>query len=208
MGTPLAKSILSEGHLKAIGLVAAEWSYTETFLESLIWEVAGLDHERGYAITTHLQSETRIFILESLADTRIPNATIKADIKKVVAEIRRLRTDRNNIVHSLWMSPNPPGGGLISGALGAKRKRKPTPKSIKIQAKGKVIITNKPYTSRQIMATVTEIADLVGRMSDLLDKIQKERKSREAIVRALLERQMPAGTLLPLQASVDLGLKK
>ncbi len=63
----LAKQILSDSHLKAIGLVAAEWSYTEVFLESLIWEVAGLDNERGYAMTTHVQSETRLFMLEALA---------------------------------------------------------------------------------------------------------------------------------------------
>jgi hypothetical protein len=189
----LAKQILSESHLKAIGLVAAEWSYTEVFLESLIWEVGDL-HERGYAITTHIQSETRLFMLEALAETRVPSGATKAEIKKVVAEIRRLRTDRNNIVHSLWLSPAQPQG-LITGAM--FRKRKPTPKATKVQAKGKVVISSKPFTARQIMATVSEIADLVGKMGDLLSKIQKERENREAVLKALLERQTPALALDP-----------
>src|SRR5712692_2151964 len=160
----LAKLFLSQNHLKAIGLVAAEWSYTEMCLEHLIWEMAGLDNQRGYAITTHVPSETRMHILETLADTRLPNDALKKKLKTTVADLRTPRMERNNIVHALWLSSKP-NQFLMKDVL---KKRKPIPASIKIQAKGKLNITNKPIISKQIQATAVKIGKLVTKMYNLL----------------------------------------
>jgi len=172
----LAKRFLTDSHLKAIGLVAAEWSYTELCLESLIWEIAGIRGNKGYAITTHIASETRINILSTLADTGLTNDDLKKDLTKIVARIRALRTERNNIVHSLWLSSKPePPLGLIEAVI--KRRRKPIPASVKITAKGKLNITNRPLTAKQILVVAAEIGDLVSDMYDLLERVRRDKSS-------------------------------
>lgn len=168
----MAKSILTDNHLKAIGLVAAEWAYGEMWLESIIWHFAKIDNVTGYAITTHIGSETRINIIETLADTRLTNPTLKAELKAVIARVRDLRTERNNIIHSLWVSNRQTV--TLADLLAKKRPRKPTPDSVRIKAKGSLKITNKPYTSKAIAATADKIGKLVNDMYNLLSKLREE----------------------------------
>lgn len=167
----MAKSVLTENHLKAIGLVAAEWSWTELCLENLIWEIAEISNAKGYAITTHVPSETRINILSTLAHIGLANAALNNELATTVARIRKLRTERNNIVHSLWLSSKPRESlGLMASAM--KKRRKPIPASQKITAKGKIVITSKPLTAKQILAVANEITELVVDMYDLLERIR------------------------------------
>jgi len=186
--TSVAKHFLTENHLKAIGLVVAEWSYTELFLEYLIWEIAQLDDYQGPAITTHLASETRIHILETLADTGLHNKTHKTELKDIVNRLRDLRTKRNNIVHAIWLSSKP----LAPITLLTSKKRKSIPASIRVKAKGKINITRVPFTSKEILSVASEITHLGSNMTDLVAKIQKDREGREAVAKALLARRTPA----------------
>lgn len=177
----LAKLFLSQNHLNAIGLVATEWSYTEACLEFLIWELAGLDEKRGQAITTHLQSETRIQILQTLADSLLTDAAIKKRLTDIIAEIRNLRIQRNDIVHGLWI---PSTDKPISQTL--KNRRKPTPATRKIQARGTLKVIRKPVKSKEIRETAKQIGDLAISMFDLLKKMQSERQKRQALAKGLL----------------------
>ena len=170
----LSSTFLSERHYKAIGLVAAEWSWAEQQLEQLIWEVVQINGEKGRALTTHLSSETRINILATLANTELSN-TLKVELAGMVGRLRNLRTERNNIVHALWLSREPLRMGLIKSAM--KRGRKPTPDLIKITAKGKLVISNKPFTAKQILSVAHEISRLVMDLYDLQLRIQNERQS-------------------------------
>ena len=186
----LSSHMLSAAHLKGIGTVAAEWTYVEIMLEALIWQVAGIDNERGYCVTTHITSETRINILESLADKRLVTPGLKNELKDRIADLRRLRTERNNIVHSIWM--NPKAGMLPEELSPRKRGRKPTPQSVKVTAKGTVKIINTPYSSRKIMSTAEEISTLHGTMYSLLTKMQSDERAREAFAKVVREHQKPA----------------
>jgi hypothetical protein len=191
----LASFALTANHLKGIGLVAAEWSYCELALESIIWQVAGIDSERGYAITTHIGSETRIHIVGALAEKKVVTATLKTELKAIVAELRRLRTERNNIVHSVWLS----GGGhpkFFTLASHMRRGRRPNPDSVKITAKGKVIIHRKPIPSKQIHAIAKEIGDLLSRMHKFQGELSKQdpiREGREKVAAALLANRLARG---------------
>lgn len=190
----LASYALTANHLKGIGLVAAEWSYCESSLESIIWQVAGIDSERGYAITTHIGSETRIHILGALAEKKVVSTTLKAELTTIVADLRRLRTERNNIVHSVWLS----GGAPNFSTLASRRERGrwPNPDSVKITAKGKVIIHKKPISSNQIHAVAQEISDLLSRMHKFQSDLSKQdqlREGREKVAAALLANRLARG---------------
>lgn len=176
----MARGILTNNHLKAIGLVAAEWAYVELYLEGFIWEIANIDDRRGHAITTHIPSETRINILETLADTRLINPAHKRELKVIVDRIRKLRTARNNIVHSLWLSTKTTSiNQILSDYLAKKKRRKPIPASVRISAKGKLNVTNTPMKSKQIMAAASEIGELFSDMNELLSRISADRRVKE-----------------------------
>jgi hypothetical protein len=200
----LAPQSLSAAHLKGIGLVAAEWSYTEMALQSLIWEVGLLfDHRRAASITTHLQSETRLHILATLAADWVRDKDNKKELAVIIAEIRRLRTERNNIVHSIWLVPTPPKMHTLAEALGVKKKkggRRPTPNLIKVTAKGSLVFTQTPYSSKKILGVAEEIGKLVLRMYAFLDKLReparlaRERREAERATRRLARGLGPTTT--------------
>ena len=182
----LAKQSLTDSHLKAIGLVAAEWSYTELCLENLIWEVAGINQRHGHAITTHIPSETRINILQALADAIAMKDELNAELNSLLGRLREIRTKRNNIVHSLWISSKPIPIFTLAELMSKKRRRKPTPFSIKFSARGKLVIKNTLMKPKDVLAVAQEITALVTDMYGYLNKIKTAPKSKSLGARGLL----------------------
>ena len=174
-----SEMVLSKNHLIAIGNIAASWSYSEVHLELLIWQLMGIDSDRGNCVTTHLQSETKIHILESLAKKRLPIAGLKIEITQCVADIRRLRAERNNIVHGIWISKKFP-------KKMDQRGKKATPQIAKVTAKGEVKMTQTPWTAKKIMAIAVEIDNLNMRLVSLRIKINEDADRRQALSAALL----------------------
>jgi hypothetical protein len=180
---------LSDSHLQAIGSVTAEWSYAESLLESLIWHVAGLSNHQGYCVTTHIGSETRIHILESLAEAKLLAPTLKKELKDRIADIRRLRTERNNIIHYLWIDPNPPQIGLIASAMKPRRKR--APHAVKVTAKGILKISNTRYPTKKVREVANQITQLCFDMSSLLQKMRQSESDRQHLGLAAYLREHP-----------------
>jgi hypothetical protein len=58
--------------LKAIGMVAAEWSYLESVVETAIWRLLDLDEDDGRAITTNVRMRDRLDMLRTLFRLRRP----------------------------------------------------------------------------------------------------------------------------------------
>ena len=52
--------------LQAIGMVASEWSYLESIVETAIWQLAPLAEDAGRAITTHVGMRARLDMLRTL----------------------------------------------------------------------------------------------------------------------------------------------
>lgn len=188
----LADYTISKNHLTAIGRVASLWSYTELFLEKLIWLVLGIDNEAGYCVTTHLNSETRIHILESLAKKRLPIPGLQKDLAKRVADIRRLRAQRNTIVHALWI-----GGAAPSGYQIGKKGNRTVPRISKISAKGELKVTNTPWRSKRINDIAYEIDVLNSALIQLQKRIEESQRARQAIAAALIGHQAPDRTQSP-----------
>ncbi|HLX82138.1 MAG TPA: hypothetical protein VKS43_16290 [Burkholderiales bacterium] len=179
----LSTHILSKAQLAAIGALAAEWSYVELALETLIWEIIQVPSERGYAITTHIGSETRLHILLALLDRSVVDAAHRKEIGSIAAEFRRLRTERNNIVHAVWVTKlNKPF--LLRGLLKI-RGRKPAAKLVKVTAKGSVKITNLSHSTKSISALASEVNSLLSRIYAIIDARSAQRKRVQALAAAL-----------------------
>jgi hypothetical protein len=98
---------------EAIGMVASEWSYLESIVDTAIWNLAGIpDEETGRAITTHVTLHTRFFMLETLFRLRHGDThadTLHADIEVIRNSVM---PQRNEIVHGLWVA-GPRGSPML-----------------------------------------------------------------------------------------------
>ena len=91
---------VTQGQLEAIGLVAAEWSMAQSVLEHMIWVLIPVDQEIGRMLTTHLQEESRLNIVNLLSARLPPELAVKAsDLTKTFNDIR---VYRNQIIHNVW----------------------------------------------------------------------------------------------------------
>jgi hypothetical protein len=106
---------------------------------------------------------------------------LKVELEKCVVEFRRLRTDRNNIVHGLWLSTkSPPLFKLV------QKGRKATPQIAKVTAKGELKVTKTLWTAKKIADIASEIDDLNLRMIRLHTGIEEDVNRRLALAEALL----------------------
>jgi len=172
----ISKTQLTQEHLKAIGLIVTEWSWVEHSIELIIWELAQIDPDKGRSITTHIQSETRLHILSSLTDSLIHDHNIKKQISQLADKVRKLRGERNNITHALWLKMRPQG--LISKLMKLPQKGRFVPSTVKITAKGKVEFTTKPFTAAEIRDVAQRMSDLLDEIVDLQSKIREYRAQR------------------------------
>ena len=173
---------LTPAHHKAIGYVTSEWSYVESILEKLIWQIAGLDEKIGSCFTANAKSETMINLLYSLADQRPLVPKLEKELKSLVEDLRNLRKQRNSIVHAVWSRPEP-----ITQLPKSGRKRKPY--AIDITAKGSLQFTKVPYSAKQITNIGVKITTLISRMVSLLHMIRESEQKHQASAKVLTQDQ-------------------
>jgi len=169
----LVKHTLTERHLKAIGLVSAEWSWTELCLEQLVWEVAQMDSPIGQVFTAHSSADARLNMLLTLSHLMQVDPDAQADLLTLAGRMKELKEQRNRVVHALWMSPRPATGGLISSAM--KRRRKPVPLSFRVIARRKVVFSTKPIPAKEIEEVAQRIAHLSHDMMALRERLNERR---------------------------------
>lgn len=94
--------------LQAIGMVAAEYSYLESIVETAIWELASLDEDVGRAITTHVAMRPRLHMLRTLFRLRrSADGEGAKKLDKLCGEIdgeKGVSPQRNNLVHAMWVT--------------------------------------------------------------------------------------------------------
>jgi hypothetical protein len=91
--------------LQAIGMVAAEYSYLESIVETAIWQLALIDEDVGRAITTHARLPMRLHMLRSLFRLRSDDGDAAKTLDKLCEEINRdVSPGRNKLVHALWVT--------------------------------------------------------------------------------------------------------
>ena len=163
---PITESALASPQIYAIGLVAAEWGYAESTLESLIWALAEIDINRGRSITTHLNSVTRQEIAKTLANETLVKASesaLRESVIAVVGDFEKLRVKRNKIIHAVWM--------LRGYPIGQTEDQKA--ESLAVKAKGKLEVNRQLFDPTQIRDTALEITALIVKMSAIVQTLPK-----------------------------------
>jgi hypothetical protein len=84
-------------------MVASEWSYLESIVETAIWQLAPLAEDAGRAITTHLGMRARLHMLRTLFRLRFDDEEAAKKLDKLCDKIEKAASKRNNLVHALWV---------------------------------------------------------------------------------------------------------
>lgn len=92
---------LPDEHLRGVGLVAISWAFLEGAIERIVWRAAGLEENKGIAITTHTNIQTRLDMAKTLLNKFFPNSKPAKQLKSLDKHIRKILMPlRNEIVHS------------------------------------------------------------------------------------------------------------
>jgi len=90
-------------HLRAIGLIAVQWTSLEKAIEMLVWELATLKQPKAQAVTTHLSNKTLIDIAKSLSREALKGTEFENRVIDQLDYIENiLRPKRNSIIHGVW----------------------------------------------------------------------------------------------------------
>jgi hypothetical protein len=147
---------LTDEHLKAIGLVAVNWTYIENLLSSIIWDICNLRHNRGIAITTHLSERSRKDICNALAHETFRGHPEEQELKSHLQYVfDDLYPKRNKIIHASWGYSATPGTSDI----------------LPIRARGQVKIGPRESLSAE---DITAIADEIEQAVNKLEQIRRK----------------------------------
>ena len=146
------RSVLKDGHFRAIGRVAVEWAILELYLHIVIWGLLKVSQPVGHAVTAPVMSmNTKLHMVRSLANE---SKGLTTDARKhfmaLMDCVSNLQTDRNNVVHAIWSVSSKPDAANRS----------------KFTGWGQVKFINEDMTASEI----EEIADnIAGLANDVLD---------------------------------------
>lgn len=147
---PSIQDLLSKLQIQCIGLITAEWAFLEAMVSVAIWDYCNLDREKGLSLTADLGSKAKINILGALAKQHFAGDSAAAEVMaNLVADMDRLNSERNRIVHNPWSK------NVFTGAMRTMR-----PSTSGKSLKQKIL----ERTDAQLVKTYEEIAGLVDRL--------------------------------------------
>lgn len=111
---------LNESGLVLIGRTALMWSQVEFFIDEILALAYGLHVTRLRTLMGDRLTGQRIDILENSTDS-IKNIEAKTEAKTLTANLKKIRPDRNHIMHGVWGWYNPDHDQYEAAALSHKR---------------------------------------------------------------------------------------
>lgn len=150
-------SALTDEHLRAIGLIAAEWSILEITLEAVLIHFFANDWEQGRILTVEMSNTARINAILSLAQLErdsvwpMPNDLhrITADqfeqLRMLCSKFDSLRSQRNSVIHAYWIDPETREEGA---------------KFVRVTARRQLKVTTSSFSVLQLDSLAAEIANL------------------------------------------------
>jgi hypothetical protein len=157
-----AQTLLTKEQLAAIGCVAIESTYAEAVIEEIIWALCGLDEAHGKHLTTGVQLSNRLELLGALAKLHTPKEH-QPRITKIISDFKIATSDRNTIIHGLWVRTLP------DGSL-AELDKHPDPKLSAKAEKRRLNLEPLVFSADSVMKVAQTLcdlrADLVGFVED------------------------------------------
>jgi hypothetical protein len=162
---------LGDSHLRAIGMVAAQWSSLEF---SLLWVLSQEFKIKPSEAVILAGAQNAAAWCEMLRKQTNPPHKLGAQkrlssIDKLALEVGKLLKLRNDIVHTAWDAPRV---GIISGVMADRKRLKASDKATGsgIPKRGSKLFTDTDFTATEMIAVATRIAKVEQDMLVWLDR--------------------------------------
>lgn len=188
---------LSDPHLRAIGLVAAQWASLEISILWVLSKESSLSLTQTVVLAGSQNASAWCEMLRKLTDPeRVPGKPkAKTDLDPITGEITALLTLRNSIVHTSWNTPESVGGLLnYVEAKTARPRAAHKAEGIGIPKRGNKIFSVTMFTTSEMLAIATRIQKVEQSLYSWEFQRQKIRQQKEKI----LARARPLGGLVNL----------
>ncbi len=149
--------IISDRHLRAIGLIAVIWSGIEQAMEIAICGLYSIDLNRGLVLTANIGFRSRVDLLRILAKNgAIRDKRDAAICLGLLTRIEKAYVTRNEAVHGGWgPSPDPTKARRMS-----------------IRARGSQLrCVSEDVSAEELEASVQKIGILGADFTDLVDRL-------------------------------------
>jgi hypothetical protein len=91
------------GYHKPIGQLVVRWTFTELYLQSVIWHIWGIkDPKVGRLLTWDQSAVSKVKLAQHLAKHWISDAADQTELKEIATLADALRAKRNKVAHGLW----------------------------------------------------------------------------------------------------------
>ena len=150
-------------HHAAIGGVALKWTHLESYVQSILWRISGLDPTTGRCITHHMPFRSVCDAIVTIAHERREFQTFAPELERLFSECDQLRVKRNDTVHALWatfLSPKEEGKENV------RTIRPGEVEDMVIKARGRLKITINSTTVAQIDDIIEEVKGLLSTLRE------------------------------------------
>ncbi len=114
----------TDDQLRALGRLTTEFSFLELTVKQVILGLLHKDErDSGMILTAHLSFARLCDAAAAIAHERMKNVPGAVDqLGSILKRVRTLATERNRLIHSIWVLSDDPSAGLSQIRITAKRK--------------------------------------------------------------------------------------
>lgn len=95
--------VLTPEQLEAIGCVAIISAYLQNYMERLVWSLCHIKESDGKFLTDRLMVDKLADLLSDIAKPRIETTEKLAIFTEIISKIKEANTERNTIIHGIWL---------------------------------------------------------------------------------------------------------
>ncbi len=161
---PVLKA-LSDSHLRAIGMVAANWSRLEVAFLWVIARVADIDFKDATILAGAQNATSWCDMLQKLTappeNVQQHFKLTKTPLDAIKKKVEALQRERNTIVHSYWLDPEANSrGGLLGLGLKTRPNARQKASGTGIPKRGVKVFLKASYNATEMLGVAKQIQDL------------------------------------------------
>lgn len=157
--------VLSDSHLRAIGMVAANWSRLEVTFLWVIARVAEIEFKDAAILAGAQNAMSWCDMLQKLTappeNVQQHLKIAKTPLDAIRKKVETLQRERNNIVHSFWLDPDASKrGGLLDLGIKVRPKAGQKASGTGIPKRGGKVFLKASYNAKEMLSVAKQIQDL------------------------------------------------
>lgn len=120
---------------KPIGKILVRWTFTELYMQSIVWHVLGINSPKAARLLTWgLNATDKVKLFTSISPRWVPDSAHQTEVREIAIEADRLRAERNSLAHGIWgYRPGKRKEMLLYYLNNNDKKTKPKPENVDLK---------------------------------------------------------------------------